>query len=77
MDLNDLNKKSISDMSEEELMQAIKEIRTSRRTPKAVTATPKPRASSKTINPISNDALFASMSPEQIESLIKQLEAKK
>jgi hypothetical protein len=63
-------------MSEEELMQAIKEIRTSRRTPKT-TAVAKPKTSSKTIKPISNDALFASMSPEQIESLIKQLEAKK
>ena len=76
MDLNDLSKKSISDMSEEELIQAIKEIRTSRRTPKATTVA-KPRASSKSINPISNDALIASMSPEQIEALIKQLEEKK
>ena len=73
MDLNDL-KKSISDCTEDELMQLIKGIRTSRRTPKATTTTKPKTAKTKTATPVSNEALLAGLSPEQVAILIKQLE---
>lgn len=72
MELNDL-KKSISDCTEEELMQLIKGIRTSRRTPKATTTTKPKTTKSKTANPVSDEALLAGLSPEQVEVLLKQL----
>ncbi len=76
MELSDL-KNSISGLSDQELMNLIREIRTSRRTPKATTVTKTTKTkSAKAANPISTDALLSSMTPEQIDALINQLEEK-
>lgn len=78
MDLNDL-KTSISNLSDEDLMKVIRDIRTSRRTPKANSSTniqKVKKATTKKENPVSLDALLASASPEQIASIIAALEAK-
>lgn len=75
MDLADL-KTTISSLNDEELLNLIREIRTSRRTAK-----PKPDAKSKSAkperkaNPVSFDALLGSMSPDQLEQLINILES--
>lgn len=78
MDLNDL-KTSISNLSDDDLMKVIRDIRTSRRTPKA-NSSPNiqkvKKATTKKENPVSLDALLASASPEQIASIIAALEAK-
>lgn len=75
MDLADL-KTTISSLNDEELLNLIRGIRTSRRTAK-----PKPNAKSKSAkperkaNPVSFDALLGSMSPDQLEQLINTLES--
>lgn len=60
-------------------MKVIRDIRTSRRTPKA-NSSPNiqkvKKATTKKENPVSLDALLASASPEQIASIIAALEAK-
>ena len=73
MDLNDL-KISVSKLSDAELMNLIRNIRTSRRTPKATTTNNKPKVA-KASNPVSLDSLAASLSPEQLAQLIETLEA--
>ena len=76
MELSDL-KNSISGLSDQELMDLIRDIRTSRRTPKATTVAKTTKTkSAKATNPISTDALLSSMTPEQIDALINQLEEK-
>lgn len=73
MDLNDLTN-SISKLSDDELINLIRTIRTSRRTPKATTTNSKPKAA-KTSNPVSLDSLMNNLSPEQLAQLIETLEA--
>ena len=78
MDLNDL-KTSISNLSDDDLMKVIRDIRTCRGTPKANSSTniqKVKKATTKKENPVSLDALLASASPEQIASIIAALEAK-
>lgn len=60
----------------EELTKLIRDIRTSRRTPKGSSISKSKTSSKKPSTPISTDAIMRSLSPEQLESLIKQLEAK-
>ncbi len=77
MELSDI-KKSISDLSDNELMSLIRDIRTSRRTPKATTVVKQSKTkSAKQTNPVSTDALLAGMTQEQIDTLINQLEGTK
>ena len=77
MELSDI-KKSISDLPDDELMSLIRDIRTSRRTPKATTVVKQSKTkSTKAANPVSTDALIAGMTPEQIDALINQLEETK
>lgn len=73
MDLNDL-KSSISSLSDTELLDLIRNIRTSRRTPKATPTNNKPKAA-KASNPVSLDSLMNNLSPEQLAQLIETLEA--
>ena len=74
MELSDL-KETISNLNDEELMNLIRGIRSSRRTTKPKPDA-KPRAvSTKKENPVSFDALIGSMSPEQMEQLINALES--
>lgn len=74
MELSDI-KKSLSNLSEQELMNLIRDIRTSRRTPKATTVVKQSKTkSAKQANPVSTDALLAGMTQEQIDILINQLE---
>ncbi len=73
MDLNDL-KSSISSLSDTELLNLIRNIRTSRRTPKATPTNNKPKAA-KASNPVSLDSLMNNLSPEQLAQLIETLEA--
>jgi hypothetical protein len=61
----------------DELQAMIKNIRTSRRTPKATSATKVPKAkSAKASTPINTAALISSMSQEDIDLLLKQMEGK-
>jgi len=78
MDINDL-KASISKMSDEELMSLIKDIRTSRRTPKTNSNyKPKqPKAATKASTAINIDAALKNLSPDALDALINQLEATK
>ncbi len=75
MELSDL-KTTLTELSDQELFDLIKGIRASRRTPKATTSTkPKAARKAKAESPTSIDALLSALSPEQIEDLIKQMEA--
>ncbi len=59
-------------------MSLIRDIRTSRRTPKATTVVKQSKTkSAKQTNPVSTDALLAGMTQEQIDTLINQLEGTK
>lgn len=74
MNLDNL-RTSISKLSDDDLIKLIREIRTSRRTPKATTNTKTKVA--KTSNPVSIESLMTSLSPEQLAQLIDTLEAQK
>lgn len=75
MDLNAL-RTSVSKLSDDDLIKLIREIRTSRRTPKATSTYTKPKVA-KTSNPVSMESLMTSLSPEQLAQLIDTLEAQK
>jgi hypothetical protein len=68
-------KQSISQLSNDDLMKRLMDIRANRRLvkPKAESKT----KSSKPTKEVSLDAILASASPDMIEALIKQLEAKR
>ena len=68
-------KQSITQMSDQELLAKLMEIRASRRTPKAETKAK--AASKKPTKEVSLDAILASASPDMIAALISQLEGKK
>jgi hypothetical protein len=74
LQLQDL-KTSISQLSNEDLMKRLMDIRANRRLVK-----PKTEAKTKSSKPakeVSLDAILASASPDMIEEMIKQLEAKR
>lgn len=74
MNLDDL-KKSVSDLSDDELQNLIREIRVTRRTPVSKS---KAASTIKSAKPVSQDlslaTLMAGMTKEQAEVLLKQLE---
>lgn len=74
MNLDDL-KKSVSDLSDDELQNLIRDIRVTRRTP---VSKPKAASTIKSAKPVSQDlslaTLMAGMTKEQAEVLLKQLE---
>ena len=77
MNLSDL-RASVSQLSDDELMAIIREIRTTRRTPKATNGKPK-AAKAKTMKaqPAISDALLASIPQDKLDELIAQLEQSK
>jgi L-arabinose isomerase len=76
MDINDL-KASISKMSDDELMSLIKDIRTSRRTPKTNSSykSKQSKAATKASTAINLDAALKNLSPDALDTLINKLEA--
>ena len=72
MNLTDL-KQSVSIMSDDELMNLIRDIRTTRRIPKE-TKTARKTAPKKASKPMDLDTLLAGASPEMIDALLSQME---
>jgi len=74
MTLIDELSRSVSEMSDDELLNRIKELRTARRTQTTVRrAKANKRTSSATKN-LSPEALLNSMSADELDALMKQLE---
>ena len=67
--LNDL-KKSISEMSEDEIFESLKELRRLRRAPVKIKAKAKTKKAKK---PIDMDELLSKMSPEQLTNLMNKM----
>ena len=67
-DLNSLNVKSILDMTPEEAMEHLRQIRLSRRTPQA-----RPKNTVKKTNKAKSTAAIKTMSSEQANNLLKLL----
>ncbi len=72
MDLADL-KTTVSNLSDEELLGLIKNIRSSRRVSK-VSKNNKPRATTRKTSDISIDSMLRSIPADQLEQLINALE---
>lgn len=66
--------KSISQMSDEELYERIKELRAARRVAAPVRRAKANKRSSAATSNLSPESLLASMNPEEIEALLQQLE---
>jgi hypothetical protein len=75
MNLDNL-RTSISKLSDDDLIKLIREIRTSRRTPKTQPTNTKTKVA-KSTNPVNLEVLMTSLSPEQLAQLIDTLEAQK
>lgn len=75
MNLDNL-RTSISKLSDDDLIKLIREIRTSRRTPKTKLTNTKTKVA-KSTNPVNLEVLMTSLSPEQLAQLIDTLEAQK
>jgi len=74
MTLIDELSRSVSEMSDDELLNRIKELRTARRTQ---TTTRRAKANKRTSNATKNlspEALLNSMSADELDALMKQLE---
>ncbi len=72
MKLSDL-KKSITDMSEEELREHILAIRASRRTNRNARSAESHKKNNKAASNVSIETLFSSLSKEDAERLLKQM----
>lgn len=75
MELHDI-KESISNLSDDELKELFKNIRTNRRTPRAVSVSTKAKPA-KVEKPVSIDTLLSSISPDQIDQILAALESQK
>ena len=68
--IDELNQ-SVSDMTDEQLLERIKELRTARRTQTTIPRRTKAKKPAKKLSP---EALINSMSADELDALMKQLE---